>query len=77
VEFGTPYEVPQKLATTYLSSKKDAISQLLTQIEKRMNSVKINAPSYAELSSIYLARKLYIPPHTQITPHEEHLLNRM
>jgi len=42
-----------------------------------MNSVKINAPSYAELSSIYLARKLYIPPNTQITPHEEHLLNQM
>jgi len=34
VEFGVPYEVPQKLVTTYLSSKKEAISQLLTQIEK-------------------------------------------
>lgn len=77
VEFGTPYEVPQKMVTTYLTSKKEAISQLLTHIEKRMNSVKINAPSYTELSSIYLARKLYIPPHTQISPHEEHLLNQI
>ena len=42
-----------------------------------MYSVKISAPTYTELSSIYLARKLYIPPKTVITPHEEHMLNQM
>jgi len=34
IEFGTPYEVPQKLVATYLKDKKHAISSLLTQIEK-------------------------------------------
>jgi len=77
IEFGTPYEVPQKLVATYLKDKKHAISSLLTQIEKRMHSVKISAPTYNELSSIYLARKLYIPPKTTITPHEEHMLNQI
>jgi len=34
IEFGAPYEVPQKLVATYLKDKKQAISTLLAQIEK-------------------------------------------
>jgi len=40
-----------------------------------MKSVITTAPTYDELMSIYLARRLYIPEHYEMTATEEHLLS--
>jgi len=77
IDFGPSYEVPKELVETYKKSKKEAISTLLAEIEKRMQSVRISAPSYSELTSLYLARKLYTPAKANLGPDEEYLLNRI
>jgi len=77
VEFGIPYEVPRKLVETYKKSKKEAISKLLSEIEQRMRAVRISAPTYSELTSLYLIRKLYTPAKANLTPEEEYLFNQI
>jgi len=42
-----------------------------------MQAVRMSAPTYSELTSIYLARKLYTPAKANLGPDEEYLLNRM
>lgn len=77
VEFGVPIEIPKSLVERYQKSKKDAISVLLADIEKRMKSVTISTPTYSDLTAIYTARKLYMPAKYNLKPEEEHLLNRI
>ena len=72
VNFGTTYVVPQKLGELYRFDKKQAISALLCEIETRMKDVWATAPTYEELSLIFLARRVYRPLH--ITLSEEQIL---
>lgn len=72
VNFGTAYNVPHRLADLYKVDKKRAIATLLSEIEARMKDVWATAPSYEELSLIFLARRVYRPLH--ITLAEDQIL---
>jgi glycerol-3-phosphate O-acyltransferase/dihydroxyacetone phosphate acyltransferase len=67
LEFGKPFEVPKEWAMEYKVNKKDATEKLLKEIEARMKSVTLTAPSYQELRSIFFVRKLYVPPDAKLT----------
>lgn len=56
LEFSEPYEIPQELVEMYTADKKEACSQLLKRIERKMREVTFYADNYEELQSIYLAR---------------------
>ena len=68
VEFGKPFEVPSEWAENFKTNKREATETLLKEIESRMKSVTLTAPSYAELKSLFLVRKLYVPPDTTLSP---------
>ena len=61
LEFSSPFEVTEELVAEYQKDKKAACSKFLSQTEKKLRSVTFSAPSYKELKSIYLARRLYLP----------------
>jgi len=42
-----------------------------------MRAVRISAPTYSELTSLYLIRKLYTPAKANLTPEEAYLFNQM
>lgn len=68
IEFGKPFEVPSEWAENFKVNKRAATETLLQEIEARMKSVTLTAPSYAELKSLFLVRKLYVPPDAKLTP---------
>jgi len=37
------------------------VNTFLSDIEKRLREVSLNAPSYEELQAIHMARRLYLP----------------
>lgn len=41
---------------------------MLTEVEKRMRDVTLNAPSYRELQQVYMAREIYVPKNKNLTP---------
>jgi len=61
VNFGVPYKVPKELAKTFLQDRTKAVGALLKQIEKRLQEVWVTAPSYEELSYVFMARRVYKP----------------
>lgn len=61
LEFSSPFSVDSALVTEYDIDKRSACSKLLTQIENKLRGVTFTAPSFQELRSIYLARRLYLP----------------
>lgn len=63
VNFGVPYTIPRELATLYMQNRKQAIEILLNQVEKvkpnqRLKEVWVTAPSYDELSHVFIAREI-------------------
>ena len=77
VNFGTTYNVPQRLAELYKVDKKKAIATLLSEIETRMKDVWATAPSYEELSLIFLARRVYRPLHMTLAEDQILRLNHL
>ncbi|EAS02043.2 glycerol-3-phosphate O-acyltransferase (macronuclear) [Tetrahymena thermophila SB210] len=76
MEFGQPYKIPMEAAETYKKSKREAISELLHEIEYRLRDVTTSVPSYKELMAVYMARKIYLPESVKVSPKEELELNR-
>jgi glycerol-3-phosphate O-acyltransferase/dihydroxyacetone phosphate acyltransferase len=68
IEFGKPFEVDPELADQFRITKRQATEDLLRDIESRMKAVTLTAPSYMELRSLLLVRKLYVPPDTKLKP---------
>jgi len=46
VEFSRPYKIPLSLVEKYKKNKREACSELLAEVEKKMREVTLNAPSY-------------------------------
>jgi glycerol-3-phosphate O-acyltransferase/dihydroxyacetone phosphate acyltransferase len=67
IEFGKPFEVPSEWAEEYKVNKRESTEKLLKEIEARMKAVTLTAPSYQELRSLFLVRKLYVPPEAKLT----------
>lgn len=52
--------------------KRNAVSLLIKELEKRVHEVCMTAPSYNELQAIYMSRNLYLPNNMEVyTPEEE------
>jgi glycerol-3-phosphate O-acyltransferase / dihydroxyacetone phosphate acyltransferase len=68
IEFGKPFEVPSELAEKFRQNKREATEILLEEIHSRMKAVTLTAPSYTELRSLLLVRKLYLPPDIRLSP---------
>ena len=61
VEFGTPFKIDAELLKEYENNKMTTCNKFLGVIESKLREVTFTAPSYKELSSIYLAKRLYVP----------------
>jgi glycerol-3-phosphate O-acyltransferase/dihydroxyacetone phosphate acyltransferase len=68
IEFGKPFEVPSEWAENFKTNKREATETLLKEIESRMKAVTLTAPSYKELKSLFLVRKLYVPTDVKLSP---------
>eukprot|EP00358_Blepharisma_japonicum_P004757 CAMPEP_0202941046 /NCGR_PEP_ID=MMETSP1395-20130829/1141_1 /ASSEMBLY_ACC=CAM_ASM_000871 /TAXON_ID=5961 /ORGANISM="Blepharisma japonicum, Strain Stock R1072" /LENGTH=221 /DNA_ID=CAMNT_0049635893 /DNA_START=359 /DNA_END=1023 /DNA_ORIENTATION=- len=68
VNFGVPYAIPRELASLYLRDRKRAVEILLKQIENRLGEVWVTAPTYDELSHVFMARRVYKPDHLRENP---------
>ena len=68
IEFGKAFEVPRDWAEEFKLNKKDSTEKLLKEIEFKMKSVTLTAPTYLELRAIFFIRKLYIPPNYKLSP---------
>jgi glycerol-3-phosphate O-acyltransferase/dihydroxyacetone phosphate acyltransferase len=68
IEFGKPFEVNQSIADEFKINKRGATEKLLTEIASGMKAVTLTAPSYMELRSLLLVRKLYVPPDIKLKP---------
>ncbi len=68
IEFGKAFEVPSDWAAEFKTNKRQATENLLVEIEARMKAVTLTAPSYSELRSLFLVRKLYVPKDVQLSP---------
>ena len=77
VNFGITYNVPGKLAEIYATDRKQAVAELLHNIEKRMKDVWVTAPTYEELSLVFLARRVYRPLHITLAEEEILKLNHL
>eukprot|EP01017_Pseudomicrothorax_dubius_P006599 TRINITY_DN1191_c0_g4_i3.p1 TRINITY_DN1191_c0_g4~~TRINITY_DN1191_c0_g4_i3.p1 ORF type:complete len:395 (+),score=74.35 TRINITY_DN1191_c0_g4_i3:405-1589(+) len=76
VEFNKCYTIPMELAELYKTNKRDAIANLLKDIEEKLRDVVVSVPSFKELSAVYLARQLYVTDGTVLSREQESLLNR-
>lgn len=74
IEFGKPYEVPTQLAEKFKENKREATEILLAEIYSRMKAVTLTAPSFTELRSLLLVRKLYLPPDLRLSPENYSLM---
>jgi glycerol-3-phosphate O-acyltransferase/dihydroxyacetone phosphate acyltransferase len=74
IEFGKPYEVPLDLAEKFKLCKREATELLLAEIHARMKAVTLTAPSFTELRSLLLVRKLYLPPDLRLSPENYSLM---
>jgi glycerol-3-phosphate O-acyltransferase/dihydroxyacetone phosphate acyltransferase len=74
IEFGKPYEVPSELAEKFKINKRPATELLLAEIHSRMKAVTMTAPSFTELRSLLLVRKLYLPPDLRLSPENYSLM---
>ena len=73
MNFGVPYTIPRELATLFSQDRKKAIHILLEQIEsvfstQRLKEVWVTAPSFEELSQVFMARRLYEPEEIRENP---------
>lgn len=76
VEFGQPIHIDKQLANLYKDSKRDAYTELLTQVEDGMRSVLVTASSYGELKLIHTFRRLYQGSHYHTTTTQKQDLAR-
>jgi glycerol-3-phosphate O-acyltransferase/dihydroxyacetone phosphate acyltransferase len=70
IEFGKAFEVPREWAETFKTDKRGATENLLREIQSKMKAITLTAPSYTELRSLLLIRKLYVPPEMRLSPSE-------
>ncbi|CAD8112845.1 unnamed protein product [Paramecium sonneborni] len=70
IEFGVPYEVSQELIDLYAKNKREAISNLLYEIESQLKTVTIQAPTYSDLSAVMIVRSLYLPDKARLSPQD-------
>ena len=61
VEFGTPFKIGSELVQEYEKDRASAWNKFLGVIESKLREVIFTAPSYKEMSSIYLAKRLCLP----------------
>lgn len=62
IEFGSPFEVPNKLVDMYKNNqRRDAIGQLLDIVHSALSAVTVSTPDYDTLMVIQAARRLYSP----------------
>ena len=76
IEFSQAFTVDSSLVELYKTDKRGACGKLLSQIENKLRSVTFTAPSFKELRSIYLARRLYIPS-TEETNYTQEDINEL
>ena len=68
IEFGKAFEVPREWADEFKVNKKESTEKLLKEVEYKMKSVTLSAPTYLELKAIFFVRKLYIPVDAKLSP---------
>ena len=61
IEFGTPFKIDSKHIDEYEKDKSTARNKFLGVVESKLREVIFTAPSYKELTSIYLAKRLFLP----------------
>lgn len=68
--------LPSVYFVGHSTNKKDACTQLLTEVEDGMRSVIVTAPNYDVLSMLYMARRLYMRTERKLTARERQDMNR-
>lgn len=68
VEYGRAFEVPTEWAKEFTTNKRQVTENLLKEIESRMKSVTLRAPTFNELRSIHMLREIYVPKEVKLTP---------
>ena len=61
VEYGLPFEIDESLVREYELDKKQAWENFLKIVELNLRKVIFSTPSYAEMNSLHLVKRLYIP----------------
>lgn len=77
VEIGQPIPVTLELAQRYEESPPDAVKELLSMVEKGMNSVLLSARDYTTLTCIRLCVQLYPPDRTALSQDNYYLLHQL
>ncbi|KRX04186.1 hypothetical protein PPERSA_11310 [Pseudocohnilembus persalinus] len=73
LEFGQPYKIPEEFSQLYNLNKRDAIKQLLHIISERIRDVLTNIPTYKDLMSLQMAKKMYLPDQFTYLPQNKNL----
>ena len=71
IEFGKAFEIPIEWAQEFKTNKRMVTEKLLNEVESRMKSVTLYAPTINELRALIILRNCYIPKDAKITPTEE------
>ena len=66
LKFGIPMEIPDSLANTFKSNKKQAIDLLLKTVETQMKSVTLTTPTYNEYMLVKMFTNLYVPTNIEL-----------
>ena len=61
VEYGCPFEIDESLVREYELDKRQAWENFLKIVELNLRKVIFSTPSYAEMNSLHLVKRLYIP----------------
>ncbi|KAH8739432.1 SCT1/Gpt2p-like glycerol-3-phosphate acyltransferase signal peptide plus 3 transmembrane domain [Cryptosporidium ryanae] len=77
VEVGQPIPVTLELAQKYEENPNEAVKELLSMIEKGMNSVLLSARDYTTLNCIRLCVQLYPPDRTPLSQDNYYLLHQL
>ena len=70
IEFGVPFNIPDEWGELFKEKKKEAIGNILTEVENRMKAVTFTAPSFKEYSLLSIVRDLYIPKDINLNAEE-------
>ena len=66
LKFGIPMEIPDSLANTFKTNKKQAIDLLLKTVETQMKSVTLTTPTYNEYMLVKMFTNLYVPTNIEL-----------
>jgi glycerol-3-phosphate O-acyltransferase / dihydroxyacetone phosphate acyltransferase len=76
LEFGTPLEIGDERLIAYAKNPEAAVRALTAEIAAALASVTLNAPDWNTLRFAQIARRLYKPEKTRLTPAQYIELNR-